>query len=65
MTGPPQLRRIAFSRIAAAALDHADVLVRRWLPQGRGEGREWIAINPTRAMPPWKFQDQLEYRKVG
>jgi hypothetical protein len=42
-------RRIAFARIAADALGHADLLVRRWLPDGRREGAEWVAINPTRA----------------
>jgi hypothetical protein len=42
-------RRIAFARIASAALDHADILVRRWLPAGRREGAEWVALNPTRA----------------
>jgi hypothetical protein len=41
-------RRIAFARIAAHALGHADALVRRWLPDGRREGPEWVAINPTR-----------------
>ena len=25
------------------------MLVRRWLPDGRREGAEWVAINPTRA----------------
>ncbi len=42
-------RRITFARIAADALSHADVLVRRWLPDGRREGAEWVALNPTRA----------------
>jgi len=42
-------RRIEFARIADAALGHADVLVRRWLPDGRRKGSEWLAINPTRA----------------
>ncbi len=42
-------RRIAFARVATAALGHADTLVRRWLPDGRREGAEWVAINPTRA----------------
>ena len=42
-------RRVAFGRIAAAALHYADVLVRRWLPQGRREGTGWIALNPRRA----------------
>jgi hypothetical protein len=41
-------RRIAFRRIAEAALGHADTIVRRWLPDGRREGAEWVAINPTR-----------------
>jgi hypothetical protein len=42
-------RRIAFRRIAKAALDAAPVLVPRWLPEGRREGAEWVAVNPTRA----------------
>jgi hypothetical protein len=41
-------RRVAFRRIADAALPQVDVLVRRWLPDGRREGAEWIAINPRR-----------------
>jgi len=46
MTAPP--RRIAFRRVADAALGHADAIVRRWLPNGKREGAEWLAINPTR-----------------
>ena len=46
MKGPR--RRIAFARIAEAALNCADPLVRRWLPDGRREGAEWCALNPTR-----------------
>lgn len=46
---PAPAKRIAFRRIADAALRCADVLARRWLPDGRREGREWIALNPTRA----------------
>jgi hypothetical protein len=41
-------RRIAFRRIADAALGRADVIVRRWLPDGRREGAEWVCRNPTR-----------------
>jgi hypothetical protein len=41
-------RKIAFRRIAEAALVHADTLVRRWLPAGRRDGAEWVALNPTR-----------------
>jgi len=45
MTGP---RKIAFLQIAEASLAAADTLVPRWLPEGRREGAEWIATNPTR-----------------
>ena len=41
-------RSIAFRRIAESALLHSDVLVRRWLPDGRREGTEWVARNPRR-----------------
>jgi hypothetical protein len=41
-------RRIAFRRIADAALSAAPILVPRWLPDGRREGSEWVATNPTR-----------------
>jgi hypothetical protein len=42
-------RKIAFQRIAAAALGSGDLIVRRWLPDGKREGPEWVAINPTRS----------------
>jgi hypothetical protein len=45
MTSP---RRIAFKRIADAALGRVESIVPRWLPDGRREGTEWVAINPTR-----------------
>ena len=41
-------RRIAFQRIADSAISYADVLVRRWAPDGGYEGAEWIALNPRR-----------------
>ena len=41
-------RRIAFRRIADAALDHAETIAARWLPDGRREGAEWVSLNPTR-----------------
>jgi hypothetical protein len=40
--------RIAFRRIADAALLRAALIVPRWLPDGRREGHEWVARNPTR-----------------
>jgi hypothetical protein len=49
MTARDSRRRIAFARISAVALGHADTLARRWLPHGKREGAEWVAINPTRA----------------
>jgi hypothetical protein len=42
-------RRIAFRRIADAALARADAIAQRWLPDGRRDGAEWVARNPTRA----------------
>jgi hypothetical protein len=42
-------RHIAFARVAGAALAHAETLTRRWLPDGRRERAEWVALNPTRA----------------
>lgn len=42
-------QRIAFARIADAARNSADAIVTRWLPDGRREGREWVARNPKRA----------------
>jgi len=42
-------RSIAFGRIADAALPYADTLCRRWLPDGRQEGPEWVCRNPRRA----------------
>jgi hypothetical protein len=40
--------RIAFRGIADSAISYADVLVPRWLPDGRREGAEWVALNPRR-----------------
>lgn len=41
-------RKISFSRIADAALRSAEAICHRWLPDGRRDGGEWIARNPTR-----------------
>src|SRR5258708_33345399 len=40
-------RRIAFRRIADAALGRAETIVGRWLPSGRRAGRQWPDIDPT------------------
>jgi hypothetical protein len=39
---------IDFKRIAAAALTSAKSLLQEWLPGGRFEGHEYVALNPTR-----------------
>ena len=41
-------RPLDFEGIASAALPYLPVLVARWLPDGRREGQEWVARNPTR-----------------
>src|SRR5215472_5282900 len=41
-------RSIDFKGIAAAALASAKSLLHEWLPGGRFEGREYVALNPTR-----------------
>jgi hypothetical protein len=46
MTSGP--RKIAFRRIADETLRYADALVPRWLPNGKRDGVEWVALNPTR-----------------
>lgn len=45
MTAP---RRLDFRRIADAAHRRAEDIARRWLPDGRREGAEWVVVNPTR-----------------
>jgi hypothetical protein len=43
-----QIRRIPFVRIARAALGCSDIIVQRWLPDGKRVGAEWVSRNPTR-----------------
>ena len=38
-----------FAAVNAAALACLPALVMGWLPGGRREGREWVALNPLRA----------------
>jgi hypothetical protein len=47
----PSMRgmRIDFTEIATVVLAHDNVLVPAWIPDGRRQGREWIARNPKRA----------------
>ena len=39
---------LPFKEIAAAALEHSEVLVPSWLPEGKRQGDEWKARNPRR-----------------
>ena len=41
-------RPINFAAINAAALHELDALLGRWLPDGKLEGREYVARNPRR-----------------
>ena len=61
---PP--RRYAFRRIADAALARSSEIVERWLPDGRREGAEWVARNPTRAdQRPGSFKVNLRTGRWG
>jgi hypothetical protein len=42
-------RFIDFEQINRAALGSLPALLCRWLPDGQRLGREWVALNPTRA----------------
>ncbi len=42
-------RRIDFDGINRTALASADVILARWLPDGRVEGSEYVALNPKRS----------------
>ena len=46
---PPERGRINFARINGAALAVLPSLLKRWLPDGRVEGHEYVARNPTRS----------------
>ena len=48
-SSPGQGRRVAFERVAAAALARAPDIVAALLPDGRREGAEWSSRNPLRA----------------
>ncbi len=42
-------RNIDFAEINRAALGRIEDILRRWLPGGRIEGREYVVLNPKRA----------------
>lgn len=43
-----QFNQIDFEQVGRAALRHGEILVARWLPDGKLVGHEWIALNPLR-----------------
>ena len=54
-------RQINFDAINRAALPLLLSLLRRWLPDGRVEGQEYVARNPTRAdRRPGSFKINLD-----
>ena len=42
------MKSINFDVINCVALAHLPAMLQRWLPDGRRQGREWVARNPTR-----------------
>jgi len=48
-SSPANGRRIAFERVAAAALARAPDIVAALLPDGTRQGHEWVARNPLRS----------------
>jgi putative DNA primase/helicase len=45
----PEPQRIDIKDTASRALSSADAICRHWLPEGKRQGHEWVALNPTRA----------------
>jgi hypothetical protein len=41
-------KSVDFDAVNQAALTHLPSLVRTWLPDGRRQGGEWVALNPRR-----------------
>ena len=58
--------RIAFDAINRAALGCLPDLLRRWLPDGRAEGHEYVAKNPRRDdRRPGSFKINLQTGRWG
>ncbi|WP_206188581.1 hypothetical protein [Parasedimentitalea denitrificans] len=59
MTG--NWKPIEFAAIAEASPINLRSLLAEWLPNGRLMGREWVALNPTRAdLSPGSFRINLD-----
>jgi hypothetical protein len=41
-------RRVRYDLVGSSALRCLPLIVARWLPNGRREGHEWVALNPRR-----------------
>lgn len=58
------MSHIDFAAVNAAALSALPLLVRRWLPDGRVLGREYVARNPRRSdRKPGSFKINLHSGK--
>lgn len=58
--------RIDFVRVASRCLADGETLCRRWLPDGRRDGQEWVARNPKRAdHRPGSFKINLQSGRWG
>ena len=56
--------RIDFRRINSVAVRNAEAVAQAFLPDGRREGREWVAKNPRRAdRRPGSFKISLDSGK--
>lgn len=57
---------IDFAAVNAAALPNLPTLLSQWLPGGRREGHEWVALNPRRAdRRAGSFRINMESGKWG
>ncbi len=66
VTGQELHGRIDFGRVNAAALAHAERVVRGLLPDGRRDGAEWVARNPLRQdRRPGSFKVNVRTGKWG
>ena len=60
------MSRRSFEDINRAALAVLPSILERWLPDGRGHGREYVARNPTRNdRRPGSFKVNLAQRQAG
>jgi hypothetical protein len=55
-----------FDRVNHAAMQALPILLRRWLPDGKRRGCEWVARNPTRNdRRPGSFKINLRTGRWG